>query len=187
MPVAVSNLTWEDIKDMPESHGRTEIVDGELVELPVPSPEHQRASMRLGFAICPYVESRQLGEFFALPIHVVLDEHVNFEPDLCFIRASRLHLFDSPVFRGAPDLIIEIISESNRTHDTVVKFANYEKYGVPEYWLVDQRDPQIRVFHTGPDGKYHLIGVFRPGETVSSPTFPDLQLDPRAIFPAAAV
>lgn len=187
MPVAVSNLGWEDIKDMPESHGRTEIVDGELVELPLPPVEHQEISVLLGDVIRPYVRQRSLGKFFPIPIHIILAEHVNFEPDLCFIKQERMAILESGVCRGAPDLVIEIISESNRTHDTVVKFANYEKYGVPEYWLVDQRDPQIRVFHTGPDGKYRLIGVFRPGETVGTPTFPDLQLDPRAIFPTAAV
>jgi len=50
MGVAVKKLTWDDIKDLPEYHGRTEVVDGELVVSPVPSHRHQR-TCTLFFAV----------------------------------------------------------------------------------------------------------------------------------------
>ena len=42
MSVVAKKLAWNDIKDLPESHGRTEIVDGELVMSPTPGLSHQR-------------------------------------------------------------------------------------------------------------------------------------------------
>src|SRR5574341_1081858 len=96
MSVSVKKWTWEDIKDWPESHGRTEIVDGELVMSPVPSDRHQKICARLGLIISPFVEPHGLGDFYMHPLHVVLAEHVNYEPDLCFISKERLHILQSP-------------------------------------------------------------------------------------------
>ena len=181
MAVAVKRLTWEDIKDFPQYHGRTEIVDGELVMSPVPAKRHQRICSRLGLAISPFVEDRDLGEFYSLPIHVILAEHVHYEPDLCFISESRAQDPDSPAYYGPPDLIIEVISESNRTHDTVVKFRDYERYGVREYWLVDPREELIRVWFRDGD-KYVPLGAFGRGDRVLSRVLEGLSLDPASVL-----
>lgn len=181
MSVAAKKLTWDDIKDWPESHGRTEIVDGELVMSPLPSNQHQMICLRLGRLISPFVEQRDLGELFAIPLHVILAEHVHYEPDLCFISKARRSLMEEPVIQGPPDLIIEVISESNRTHDTVVKFRDYERYGVQEYWLVDPREEHIRTFALE-GGKYVLLGIAGRGDHVVSRTFPELKLDPAQVF-----
>jgi len=90
--VIVKKLTWDEIKGFPESHGRTEIVDGELVVSPTPSGPHQRICTLLGIRIGNFVLEQNLGEFYSSPYHVVLTEHVNYEPDLCFIRKERLHI-----------------------------------------------------------------------------------------------
>ena len=182
MSVMVKKLTWDDIKDWPEHHGRTEIVDGELVMSPVPLRRHQKICMRLGARIEAFVEQTDLGEFYSLPVHVILAEDVNYEPDLCFIAKNRLHLLQDPAsVDGPPDLIIEVISESNRTHDTVVKFRDYERYGVREYWIVDPREEHIRVYFLD-GGKYASLGVFGRGDRVQSRVLAGLDLDPAGIF-----
>ena len=165
MSVAVKKLTWEDIQDFPEYHGRTEIVDGQLVMSPLPAPLHQLISQRLGEAIAPFVQSRDLGVFFSLPVHVILDEHVHYEPDLSFLAKGRLRDLRVAAIHGAPDLILEVISESNRKHDTVTKFQDYERYGVREYWLVDPAARVIEVWHRE-GGKYGSLGRFGAGERV---------------------
>ncbi len=176
----MAKLTWNDIKDWPE--GRVELVDGEVVLSPIGSKQHQRICRRLGDGVIPFVESRRLGEFYPHPIHVILEPGVEYEPDCCFIAAGRDDDPDGATFRGAPDLIIEVISESNRSHDTVVKFHDYERFGVGEYWMVDQRASHVRVYSLGANGKFESLGAFAAGERIESRALPGLAMDPAAIF-----
>ena len=106
---------------------------------------------------------------------------MDYEPDLCFISTGRLHILQDPVIQGPPDLIIEVISESNRTHDTVVKFRDYERFGVREYWIVDPRDQHIRIYGLE-DGKYAPLGVFARGEKIVSRVLAGFDLDPAQVF-----
>jgi len=146
----------------------------------VPTRRHQKVTYRLGRDIGPFVESRALGDFYDCPIHVILDEHVHYEPDLCFIARGRDTDPDSSVFRGAPDLIIEILSPSNRQHHTETKFRHYEQYGVREYWLVDPDEESIQVWRLV-DGKYTLLGEFGRGLTVATRVLEGLSLDPAQV------
>jgi len=166
MGVALKKLTWEDLKDLPESHGRTELVDGELVVSPTPALQHQLICDRLAARLGGFVATRG-GLMFGRPVHIIFDEHVHYEPDLCYFAPHRALDLDAPYVKAAPDLIVEVISESNRSHDTVVKFRDYERYGVREYWLVDPREAHIRVFVLE-GAAYRLVGVFGRGEPVSS-------------------
>ena len=181
MSVAATKLTWADIKDLPETTGRTEIIDGELIMSPSPGYSHQRACTLLGRYLSQHIDDQGLGAFVSSPIHVILDEHEHYEPDLCFIRGERTGIIKDTFIEGPPDLIIEVISESNRTHDTVVKFEAYARYGVEEYWLVDLREQQISTW-TCVSGKYELIARAAPGEPVRSLALPDLELNPARVF-----
>ena len=182
MSTTVRRLRWEDIKDLPESGAsRTELVDGELVVSPTASSRHQRICTQLGLEIGLFLRTHKLGDLFSSPVHVVLDEHVHYEPDLCFVANGRRGLIGENYISGPPDLIVEVISESNRSHDTVVKFNDYQRYGVREYWLVDPRENYIRVF-TLEGSTYQALGIFAPGDRVRSLIFAGLDLDPASVL-----
>ena len=102
MSVATKLLTWEDIKDLPESHGRTEIVDGEFVVSPTPGSRHQAICSRLGFHLIRFVGEKRLGVVYSSPIHVILDEHVHYEPDLCFIARARSSIIQEGARSSVP-------------------------------------------------------------------------------------
>ena len=181
---ALHLYTWDDIKNLPESAGRTEIVDGDLIMSRSPGGSHQRICTRLGARIELFAEEHDLGVFYSSPFHAILGTHVHYEPDLCFVSKDRLDIIQENYIDGPPDLIIEVISEGNRTHDTVVKFAHYEKHGVKEYWLVDQRDRLIRVSSLR-GNKYERLGTFAPGDSVHSEVLAGLSLDPTSVLPVA--
>ena len=176
-----ASLTWEDIKDLPESSGRTEILNGELILAPTPARHHQEIASNITAEVLPFVRERDLGKFYGSPVHCILEKHVNVEPDLCFVSKDRFDTFDGGVIRGAPDLVIEILSPSNRSHDTLVKFRHYERFGVREYWLVDPRERVVAV-HALKQSRYELLGEFRNGQTVKTHVLDGLALDPARIF-----
>ena len=64
-------------------------------------------------------------------------------------------------FHGVPDLVVEVLSPSNREHDLVKKKNLYEKFGVKEYWIVD---PQTKatIGYTLDSGKYETMTT-QPG------------------------
>ncbi len=181
MPSVLQALTWEDIKDLPESAGRTEIVDGELVLSPTPSRRHQEAATNLGVVITPFVKRHKLAKFYSSAVHVILAPHVNFEPDLCFVARGRTDLGPPPALDGPPDLAIEILSPGNRRHDLVTKLRNYEQYGVREYWIVDLDSERISVYKLLND-RYAEPESFGPGEAVDSTVLAGLGLDPADVF-----
>ena len=181
MSVAAKKLTWDDIKDWPESAGRTEIVDGDLVIAPCPATRHQIICSYLGYELFTFIMRHRLGHIFTNAIHVILDDHFQYEPDMCFICKSREEIIRERYISGPPDLAIEVISESNRTHDTVVKFRDYAKYGVLEYWLVDPRDETISTWALDGDS-YTLLDRSGRGDTVATRVLPGLRLSPGALF-----
>ena len=181
MSVAAKKLTWDDIKDWPEDAGRTEIVDGELVMSPTPATRHQRICTCLTGEIGSFLQQRDCGPFFGCAMHVILGPHVHYEPDLCFITKRRRHIVKEKFIDGPPDLVIEVISESNRTHDTVVKFQHYAQYGVAEYWLVDPRDNEISTWYLE-GNEYVLLGRAHPGGLVVSQVLGGLELDPSSVL-----
>ena len=95
------------------------------------------------------------------------------QPDLVVI-CDEEKLSDGKSCRGAPDLVIEILSESTRSHDMTIKFDRYRQSGVREYWIVGE--DTVKVCQFTPDGvteKNH--GLFGSRE-VPSTIFPGLVL-----------
>ena len=139
MPTAqpVFKFTYEDYRTAP-SDRRYELVDGDLVIVPVPSLRHQAVQVRLGERLARFVRENSLGMLFFAPCDVVLSDTDVVQPDLLFVSGDRAHLLSSGEnVRGAPDLVVEILSPATAERDRGYKRALYAKHGVAEYWLVD--------------------------------------------------
>jgi Uma2 family endonuclease len=78
------------------------------------------------------------------------------EPDLFFVARHNLGQWREKHFEGAPDLIVEVISDESVTRDRIEKFEEYEEAGVKEYWIIDPRPHRRRAdfYVTGKDGQY---------------------------------
>lgn len=114
---------------------RTEIINGEEVVSPSPFGKHQDIASKLHIAIGYYVQTKKLGKIFS-SLDVIFEEGMyRFQPDILFIRNENMGIFQDWV-RGVPDMVCEIVSSGSYDKDTVVKRAIYEKYRVPEYWIV---------------------------------------------------
>lgn len=80
-------------------------------------------------------------------------------------------------FLGVPQLVVEILSPSNSTDDTIIKKAIYEKFGVPEYWIINPHTKQVFI-HSIEEGKYELKRTYNFLEDdIRSYRFEDLNFD----------
>lgn len=145
----------------------TQIINGEEVMSPSPKFLHQKASVRLLRTLLNFVSENDLGELFHAPFDVILEEDFNhLQPDILFISSKNEMVLQDWV-RGLPDIVIEIVSPSSKKMDTVIKKDIYERYGVPECWIVFPEKVCIEVY-TLVDGHYALLGSFSDGELVKS-------------------
>ncbi len=114
-----------------------ELIDGIIYMSPSPVTNHQRIISKLLGRMFPYTEENQLGEIFVAPFDVYLDEHANaVQPDIIFVSKKNEGIVKDHI-HGVPDLLIELLSPGNKSHDTVKKKNLYEKFGVKEYWIID--------------------------------------------------
>ena len=90
-------------------------------------------------------------------------------------------MLDEKGCNGAPDIIVEILSQSNSKHDLVTKYQLYEQAGVTEYWVVYPYEHVLDVYHLQ-DGKYFLFKKYVEDDMVVVKTLPGLILDLKDIF-----
>ena len=137
--------TYEDYAKLPEG-APYQLIGGELVMTPSPVPYHQIISRRIAFELLKFVEERKLGEVIYAPTDVYLSETETYQPDIIFISKERLHIIGEKKIEAAPDLVIEILSESTAYYDLRHKKRVYEASGVKEYWIVDPMEKGIEVY-----------------------------------------
>jgi Uma2 family endonuclease len=146
MSTVAKRWTYDDLAAMPEDNVIREILDGELFVSPSPFTKHQRIVRRLIYEIEHYLRSNPIGELFAAPFDVVFSADNVCEPDLLVIRNERSSIVTKKNVQGAPDFVIEVLSEFNRKNDEVRKLEIYDRFGVDEYWIVDPEADTVRIY-----------------------------------------
>ncbi|MFN8432046.1 MAG: Uma2 family endonuclease [Spirosomataceae bacterium] len=101
------------------------------------------------------------------------------QPDLCVICDPAK--IDERGCKGAPDLIIEILSPGNSTKEMKTKFDIYEEVGVREYWLVEPKN-RIVLIYILVNGKYQGLPPFTEEDIVKSTIFEGLEVPVAELF-----
>jgi Uma2 family endonuclease len=101
-------------------------------------------------------------------------------PDVAFVRTERMPQGEARRHfpRLAPDLVVEVLSPTDRASDVLAKVAMYQEAGVPLIWLVDPEVQTVTVLATNlPPVTLH------PGDTLNGGNvLPDLQIAIADIF-----
>jgi len=129
-----------------------EILDGEPVMMAPPARIHQEISVELTCQLANFLEGKKCRVYHA-PFAVRLFEKDSdtpetvttvVEPDIAVVCDPEK--LDSKGCKGAPDLVMEILSPSTQRHDRLVKLDLYQRSGVREYWIVDPDSRTVQVF-----------------------------------------
>lgn len=173
-------LTWDD-------NTRYELYNGQPVALTSPSDIHQRISMALSVQFGSYLMGKKCS-IYAAPFDVCLfaekeDRPENIDtvvqPDLMVVCDP--NKVDRHGVRGAPDLVIEILSPTSARYDKITKFNLYQRAGVLEYWLVDPSSRTVSVYLLE-DGVYHAATVYSSDLSVPVGVLDDCYIDLPSVF-----
>lgn len=137
----------EDIERLDE-WDRAELIDGKIYMSPSPTRKHQYLVTSLVAQIHYHIRKNKGGcHVYAAPFDVRLfqDEKTAVQPDVLVI--CNKDILTDKGCTGAPDWVIEVISESNASHDYVRKLMLYQKAGVREYWIVDPYQNKVMVLN----------------------------------------
>ena len=135
--------TVEDYRALPEDV-RAELIDGVLIFLEAPTFTHQELVTELLLEFGNFVrKNKGTCRVVPSPLDVQLDcdDRTMVQPDIAVI-CRKEHITRKGVY-GAPDLCIEVISESTRKLDYGVKMNKYMEAGVREYWIVDLKREKV--------------------------------------------
>lgn len=112
--------------------------DGQVVLMSPASLRHVLIANFLAALLSEYVLRHQLGVVLSAPFQMALPElQRSREPDILFLADVNQHRLRDTYLDGPADLVIEIVSPESVTRDRVIKFQEYARAGIPEYWLGD--------------------------------------------------
>ncbi|MCX7044712.1 MAG: Uma2 family endonuclease [Candidatus Sumerlaeota bacterium] len=169
---------------------RWELIDGVPYAMsPAPMRKHQDISGELCVQIHTFLRGKP-SKVYAAPFDVRLpdgdepDEEIRnlAQPDIVVVCDKKK--LDEKGCRGAPEFVIEILSRSSITQDTIRKVALYEKFGVKEYWIVDPDAKRITVRLSGSDGRFSPPQVHEGSGQLAVATLPGLSIDLDVVFQA---
>ena len=180
------SCTLADVLQWPED-SRVELIDGKPVMMAPPSREHQRISGALFAQLFGFLRDKPC-QVYAAPFAVRPfeqqddtpgDVNTMVEPDISVIcDPSKL---DEIGCKGAPDLVIEILSDSTRRHDRIVKYNLYQRAGVREYWIVDPTLHTVQVYVLE-DGRYNAADAYTTSAAVPVEVLPGCVIDLHQVF-----
>lgn len=159
-------LTWRE-------NERGEIINGNIFMMAPPSRRHQKILAELLRQLGNYLEGKPC-EVYPAPFAVRLfegkedspeDVDTMVEPDISVVcDKSKLDKYGC---KGAPDMVIEILSPSTRRYDRFVKLNLYQRAGVREYWIVNPEEKTVQVFMPDAGGSLRLIEEYE-GDSVNN-------------------
>lgn len=158
-------LTYEEFLEWADEDTYAEWVDGAVVMASPASERHQDIVRFLIALLSDYVEFRQLGKVYPAPFQMKL-EHSGREPDLLYVASEHLDRIKKTYLDGAADLVIEVISPESIGRDRGDKFLEYQRAGIPEYWLIDPDDERAEFYQLDQHGAYRIVelgahGIYR--------------------------
>jgi Uma2 family endonuclease len=151
------HYTLADYLAWPEGE-RWELIGGVAYGMaPAPSVRHQQIVLNFAFFLKERLKGKTCRPFVA-PMDVVLSDHDVVQPDISVV-CDPVKITDQNI-RGAPDLVIEVLSPATSTRDLREKKALYQGAGVPEYLVVDPLELYVQRFVTGEGGRYGEGEIF---------------------------
>jgi len=179
MLITTHKHTVKDFAALPEG-SPYQLIDGDLLMTPSPIFQHQKVVVNITFLLKKFVDENNLGEIITAPMDVYLTETEAYQPDIIYISNENKSIIHDRI-KGAPDLIVEVLSPSNAYYDLVHKKQVYEATRVKEYWIVDPMEKTIEVFENV-NRSFQLLAKGKQSGTMHSKLLQGFSLELDKIF-----
>ena|ERR1035441_8814375 len=157
-----------------------QIIGGEIIMTPMASPFHQEIAGNLSHRLRQFVRSNRLGKLLH-PVEIRFSDDEVYQPDLSFIKQSKIEGVKKDKIETLPDLVIEVLSPSNAYYDLTHKKAVYARYGVAEYWIIDPIEGTIEIL-LNENGLYRTEALLRKPASLESDMFPGFSMTVEEVF-----
>jgi Uma2 family endonuclease len=156
----------------------TELIEGEIIEMPPAGPEHSGILSRLCRSLILTLPDRY---DVRCQLALKVNENTELEPDLAVMKTRDDHYTRSHPSPADAFLVIEI-SKSSLSYDLNRKTAVYAKSGVREYWVVDLDGRKLHVLTQPAGDSYTMSRTLHPGEEIQCLSIPELKLPVEQLF-----
>jgi Uma2 family endonuclease len=149
--------TFEHFCEMVREDQKADLINGYIY---MGSPENTDANELFGWLfslMTLFVQKKKLGKVYGSRVAFRLDQHNSPEPDIGFVRSDHLNRVERGRVNGPADLAVEIVSPDSVERDYETKRAQYERAGIPEYWIVDEVQQECTLLRLSGKGKYREV------------------------------
>ena len=147
MSTATHLMTAEELIKLPRGQYRYELVKGELLTMSPAGGEHGAVIMNLSAPLATHVKAQKLGRVFGAETGFKLeaDPDTVLAPDISFVRRGRLDTLPRNYPEIVPDLVVEVISPSERKSKVAKKAEQWLSFGVKSVWLVRPDNQTVEI------------------------------------------
>lgn len=172
-------LTYADFVRLPDDGRRHEFIDGVHYVTASPNFRHELVRQRVNVALANHLKASREGIVLSIDCVMSLIDIV--WPDLVVVLTSQFGILTKPNIKGAPAIVIEVLSGSTSKRDRTLKRDLYERRGVKEYWIVDGSRNTVDVFRFA-EKKFATPIRLRRRDALTTPLLPGFDLSLRELF-----
>jgi Uma2 family endonuclease len=157
-------ISYEEFLEWDGPNQHVEWVNGEVIPMPPVSDAHNDMTAFLGALLRLFAGQTKLGVIRHDPFQMKAAPNLpGRAPDLMFILEHNRSRLKRTYLEGPADLVIEVLSPGNQGVDRGDKYLEYERGGVPEYWLLDPERQQHEFYQLSSARRYQLAAVAEDG------------------------
>jgi Uma2 family endonuclease len=169
-------LTFAEFEELPDSPGKRELLDGEIIEIPPAKRRHVKIRHRIHARLTPIVLERHIGEVY-MGVGFKLGGRHWVQPDVSLVSPEQDQASDPEgYFEGAPRLAIEVISPANTAESVDRKIEKYFAYGGEEVWVFYPKTRRVWLY------RRNEPAAIEHKEVLTSTMFPDWKLNLSEVF-----
>ncbi len=150
MTTIATQMTAEELFDLPPDNLRHELVRGELTGMPPTSGEHGVRTFNIAALLGPFIRDQKLGVGLGAETGFLISRNPDTvrAPDCAFVHKDRIPLTGIPkkFWPFAPDLAVEVLSPSDSASEVLEKISEWLAAGTRIVWVVDPEKKLIRIY-----------------------------------------